>query len=399
MNRLPVRERAQILHALCEGMSMRSCERVFQKPFKTIKRIVTEVGDMALDFHRRAEPVPSKLIQADEVWSFIGENDYGSAKKPEARGKHGVSWTWLAIDKDTKLVLTFHVGTRQGTDATIFLRQLAARLRRDDHGNFVVKPTLAVDGHRAYVDAIELAFGQEINAGKLEKIYTKYDANGEPLPGSRYKGSRKERIVGDPDLSEITTWRIERENGFLRQANGRFGRKRNSFSKSYEFHERQLAIWMFYRNYCWQPYPVRPREGSKQWEKCVTAAMAANLTDHIWDTDELITASDEYHASRSRSAVVSVMPDHAAALEAAEYPFWVSYSVDHKRAKVHSAACTSCNSGTGKKGGTAQRGTWRGFHTLEDAASFASSVLPDYHSVCRLCLGSYNTLWSYGPRR
>ncbi len=103
---------------------MRSCERVFGKPFGTVKRILEEVGDWAIHFCENEAPVPAEIIQADEMWAFIGENDRGSVKKPEDRKERGVSWLWMAIDKDTKLVLTTHVGTRQARDATIFMRKL-----------------------------------------------------------------------------------------------------------------------------------------------------------------------------------------------------------------------------------------------------------------------------------
>jgi len=380
---------------------MRSCERVFKRPFKTVKRIVAEVGDWAIDFQKSVPPVPSEFIQADEIWSFIGENDRGSLKKPEERRDRGVSWTWLAIDKTTKLVLTYHIGPRQLTDATIFMRKLKARLKKDERGQLMVTPTLSVDGHRAYVDAIELAFGNEINAGKLVKIYSKIDKEtGEVLPGARYKGSIKEKIVGEPDFAEVSTWRIERENGFLRQANRRFTRKTNAFSKSARYHERQVAIWMLYRNFCWQPYPMRPRDGSQQWEKRVTPAMAANLTDHIWEVDELVTASDQFQIERGVEAHETVKEIAGAANDDGSFAFWVSHSVAHRRATVHEAWCTSCNNGAGKKTGGARSGVWRGFQTLDDATTHAATVQPDSYKCCTLCITkSYNTLRSFGPRR
>jgi len=92
---------------------------------------------------------------------------------------------------------------------------------------------------------------------------TDMDKNGEPRPGSRYVGVRKNVLKGSPEPADITTWLVERENGFLRQANRRFTRKTNAFSKVMEFHERQVAIWIHYRNYCWIPNPSRPKDGSK----------------------------------------------------------------------------------------------------------------------------------------
>lgn len=333
------------------------------------------------------------------MWAFIGENDRGSVKKPEDRKERGVSWLWMAIDKDTKLVLTTHVGTRQARDATIFMRKLKKRLLHDEQGNLAVKTTLAVDGHKAYVDAIDLAFGQEINAGRLVKLYTKVDPKtGEVLPGARYKGAIKERISGDPDFADVDTWRIERENGFMRQANRRFTRKTNGFSKDRLFHERSIAILRTYRNYCWQPSPMRPRDGSKQWQKRESAAMAAGLTEHIWSIDELIAASDEFKAA---GRLASNDNSDAATVEVLDgsLPFWVAHSAYQRRAKIHAADCSACNNGLGKKGGTAGRGVWTGFATLKEAVAFAASAEPDHHSECRLCIGDYNTLTTFGRRR
>ena len=395
VNRVSVEARAQILHALCEGVSMRACERVFDRSFKTIRKIVEDVGDWAMAFHQQAAPVTCTRIQADEIWSFVGENDRKTAKRADKT--RGVCWTYLAVDRPTKLVISHHIGTRQAVDAAAFMRKLDARLAKDDHGDFLIRPTLAVDGLKAYVDAIELAFGDRIDAGQFSKQYSKLDRNGEPLPGSRYIGAVKLVLKGKPDDADITTWLVERENGFLRQANRRFTRKTNAFSKVMGFHERQVAIWMHYRNYCWIPYPSRPTDGSRQWQKRATAAIACELADRVWTPEDMILASDDFVAMREvREVSVVHVPK---ADEVTPKPFWVLHSPYHRAARVHLAECSSCNRGLGKNRGPAKGSIWTGFHQFEEAVAFAAGKEPDGNSICRLCLGSYNMLTSFGPRR
>lgn len=386
MNRLPASDRAQILHALCEGMSMRSCERVFRRSLGTIVKIVEEVGDMAIQFHKTAPKCSPKYIQIDELWSFIGRNDHGY--KPEERVEaEGVSWTYLGVDPDTKLVVDYHIGTRHAIDATAFMRKLANRLARREDGSLLVKPSLAFDGLVSYPDAVELAFGDEVNAGVFEKVYDERH---------RYIGSNRKSIKGSLERVEINTWRVERENGFMRQANRRFARKTNAFSKRLEFHERQIAIWMMYRNYCWEPFPGRPRDGSSKWQVRRTAAEAAGLTDQTWKIDRLIELSDEFRANRvADESGIATGPSEVAE----EARFWVNHSPNHRRAKVHDATCTTRNKALANPEAGTGGSIWRPFSTQEDAVAFAARLEPDHHEVCRRCLGTYKMLSTYGRRR
>ena len=297
MNRLSIEDRATVLHALCEGMSMRSCERVFKRPLGTISRIVREVGDWAISTHQQAGPVTCDRIQVDELWSFVGENDRRSALK---RADGGVCWTFLAVDRTTNLVIAYHIGLRGRGDTVKFLRKLEQRLAKNEAGDFLSRPTIASDGWRAYRDAAELVFGDRVNFGQYSKIYTNTDKNGEPTLRSRFAGANRLVVLGDPDPNDIITWKVERENGFVRQSNRRFTRKTNAFSKVLEYHERQLAISIFYRNYCWVPRQRRPTDGSKHWEKRVPGAMECGLSDRVWTPEEMIAAADEYTANRDK---------------------------------------------------------------------------------------------------
>lgn len=395
MNQLELKERGRILRALCEGVSMRACERVFERPFGTIAKIVRDVGDWALDYHRNTPAVTCDRIQADEIWSFIGENDRRSALTPSGAEGRGVSWTYLAVDRTTKLVVAYHVGTRRSVDATRFFRKLDDRLAKDSAGNFKSRPTIATDGHKAYVDAAEKVFGDRVDFGQYSKMYSKTDANGEPLPGSRFAGANRIVFGGNPNLADLTTWLVERENGALRQMNRRFTRKTNGFSKVLEYHERQLAIGMHYRNFCWVPRPSRPKDGTSQWIKRIPAALMAGLTDRVWTTEEMIIAADEFIANRARpepSEAESSFIDQ-------DKRFWVAHQPYHQKAMVHEAECSSCKNGLGRLEGTSQRTFWFGFPTVEQANAFAADKEPDGHKICKKCLGEYNTLSRYGRRR
>jgi IS1 family transposase len=396
VNRLSPEDRAIILHSLCEGMSMRSCERVFKRPLKTIQKIIRDVGDWAIYFHGKEPTVTCDTLQADEIWSFVGENDRRTALQTDKDKSRGVCWTYLAVDRTTKLILTYHIGSRQVVDASRFMRKVEARLAKDDNGDYVSLPTIAVDGLKAYKDAIELAFGDRVNAGIFQKKYSKYDANGEPLPSSRYIGADRLILKGKPARDEINTWLIERENGFVRQANRRFTRKTNAFSKAMEFHERQVAITMVYRNYLWIPAPSRPKDGSDKWLKRVTPAMNAGLTDRVWTIQDIIDASDKYIATRD-TALDTPPAEEVSNQAVAEY--WVNHTPYQRKATVHLAKCSSCNGGTGKGKGPVATSIWMGFDTLDDAKARAAKLEPEDHRLCRLCVSSYNTLSSFGPRR
>jgi len=394
MNRLAVSERAEVLHALCEGMSMRACERVFKRPFRTVAKIVRDVGDWAEAFHASMTPVSCDRIQADELWAFVGENDRGSALTPHKDGR-GVSWTFLAVDRTTKLIIAHHTGSRRAWDATKFFRKLDDRLAKDEHGNFLVRPTIATDGMKAYVDSFEKVFGTRADFGQYSKAYTNYDEKGEPLPGSRFAGATRIIRAGNPNLADITTWRVERENGMVRQTNRRFTRKTNGFSKLQEYHQRQLAIGIIYRNFCWVPRPSRPNDGSSNWIKQIPAAMAAGLADCVWTSEDMIGASDEFIAKRA--APTESAPSTANDRDH-EKRFWVVHAPYHKKTKVHKPECSACNHGLGKRGGMSEKSFWYGFASLDDATAFAAENEPDDNEICKLCLGEYHTLGRYGRR-
>lgn len=370
---------------------MRSCSRVFDRPMGTIARMVANVGDWAINFLDHSPPVTASRIQVDELWSFVGENDRRSAFK---RADGGVTWIYLAVDQPTGLVICYHIGLRGKKDATIFFRKLDRALAKDSNGDFVVRPTIVSDGLRAYRDAAERVFGTRVDFAQYEKIYSDTDENGEPTPRSKFAGANRKIWMGDPALEDISTWRVERENGFVRQSNRRLTRKTNGFSKHPDFHERQLAIGIVYRNYCWVPRPRRSSLDDKNWVKRVPAAMESALADHVWTPRDMLVAADAFIANRAKPAPIEPLP---APIDA-EKLYWVVHQPYHQKAMIHKAECSNCLSGRGRMNGESKRTIWTGYATLDEAITHAAACEPEEHRQCRKCLGEYHTLYSYGRR-
>ncbi|HEY3855826.1 MAG TPA: IS1 family transposase [Verrucomicrobiae bacterium] len=273
MNILATDKRAQILNCLAEGCSMRSTSRLTGAAKKTVERMLVSAGEACADFmDKTMRNLPCKILQVDEVWSFT---HCKQANIPEhLKGMDGVgdTWTWIALDSQTKLIPCFHIGKRDATDAYQFINDLAGRLANRVH--------LTSDGHRAYLEAVEGAFGSEIDYAQLIKLYGKENL---PVTEARYSppaciGSRKKRISGNPQRALVSTSHIERQNLTVRMSSRRFTRLTNGFSKKIENHRHAFAIYAMHYNFCRIHTALR-----------VTPAMEAGLTDHVWSLEEIIS--------------------------------------------------------------------------------------------------------------
>jgi IS1 family transposase len=238
----------------------------------TVTKLLTDLGLVCSIYQDRAmRDLPCERIQCDEIWSFVGMKQ--KHVPPEKQGEAGDVWTWVALDSDTKLVPTFHIGPRDLGTATTFMRDLAGRLRH--------RVQLTTDGHDAYPAAVRAAFGNNVDYAQLVK---QYGHDSDPRrPERRYSpsvciGADAVPVNGDPDPDHISTSHIERLNLTMRMSIRRYTRLTNAFSKKVENLAAAVSLHFMHYNFC---RPHQTLGGA-------TPAMAAGLTDHAWSIDELI---------------------------------------------------------------------------------------------------------------
>lgn len=271
MNKLTTLKRAQIIGLLVEGTSLRATSRLADCSINTVTKLLVDVGTACAEYQDKTlRNLPCKHIQCDEIWSFV----YSKQKNvPEdMRGEFGVGdvWTWTAIDADTKLVPSFMVGPRDGGVAYDFMHDLASRLAN--------RVQLTTDGLKAYLEAVEAAFGSDIDFAQLVKIYGPAMSRG---PERKYSpenfcGTKVSVVAGDPDGEKISTSYVERQNLTMRMSMRRFTRLTNGFSKKVENHAHAVALHFMYYNF-----------GRIHKSLRITPAMAAGVADHVWSLAEI----------------------------------------------------------------------------------------------------------------
>lgn len=412
MAELDRRTRRQILGSLCEGVSIRSCERIFGVEQNTVAKLLADAGDMAISLMERTRGLVIETIQADELYSFVGAKQINVDKMTTHVEGAGTVWGYLAVCAKTKLIFNYHLGDRGLAHAEAFMRSTAKKLNREADGRFTVRPTILTDGLKSYEEAISNAFGADANHGVYKKRYDTVGKNGEQFRRKRYAGA--DRIVRSGEIAEsdIHTSYVERQNLNIRMRNRRFGRRTNAFSKRVEHHERQLALTLVYGNYCLLPVPKRQLDEkgkplrdangkSLPWIKRLTPAMEAGIADTIWEVDHLLELADAFTAERRRQTR-QAKKDAEAQLKALfskskddspiRAPFWVYESTQHHTTKVHSHSCMNCNDGLGKGGkGNTKSGRWLACENLDGAKALAEGLQPDRNSICHMCVGSYRT--------
>ena len=283
MNRLSPEVRARILHLLCEGSSIRSITRVTGVNKNAVIRLLCDAGKACMVYHHEhVRNVKAQRVQVDEIWSFTYAKQRIVAKAKAAPEGAGDTWTWTAIDADSKLIVSYLVGGRDAEYALAFMDDLRFRLAN--------KVQLTSDAHRPYLEAVEEAFGADVDYAQLVKIY-----GTSPWGVGRYSppvclGSRRRAVMGRPDPEHISTSYVERHNLTMRMHMRRFTRLTNGFSKKVENHAYAVALHMMYYNF------VRIHKSLR-----VTPAMAAGVTDRLWEmTDIVKLVEDQEAASASK---------------------------------------------------------------------------------------------------
>ena len=270
MKKLDDKQRAQILHMLVEGNSLRATARMADVSRNTVDKLLKDVGSACLDYQdRHLRNLPCKRVQCDEIWSFVYAKQKNVPQELEDHFGVGDVWTWVAMCADTKIVPCWHVDNRGADAAANFINNLAGRLAN--------RVQLTTDGHKVYVDAVEDAFGGDIDYGMLIKIYGgSKDAEKRYSP-AECEGTKKTKITGSPDKKHISTSYIERQNLTMRMSMRRFTRLTNAFSKKLENHMHAISLHYMYYNFC------RVHQTLK-----VTPAMEAGVTDHLWTLEEIV---------------------------------------------------------------------------------------------------------------
>jgi IS1 family transposase len=283
MNKLPLEKRVQILSMLCEGSSMRAISRICDVSINTVTKLLVDAGNACAAFHfETVRGVRCKRVQCDEIWSFC----YSKASNTPPAGTRigrGDVWTWTALDADSKLIISWMVGDRDADTAGIFINDLSDRLAN--------RIQLSTDGHHAYLNAVEDAFGGDIDYAMLVKLYGAPE--GKPgSPERRYSpsrciGTRYRRIVGAPNEYYTSTSYTERHNLTMRMQMRRFTRLTNAFSKKIDNHCHALALYFVFYNF------VRTHKAHK-----LSPAMAAGLTDRLWDAADIVRLVDQHEVQQ-----------------------------------------------------------------------------------------------------
>ncbi len=236
--------------------------------------LLTELGAACAEYHDKAvRGLKVRRLQCDEIWSFVGAKAKNTAVAKKLEG-WGDTWTWTAIDADTKLCVSYLVGGRDAGWAMEFMQDCASRITS--------RVQVTTDGHKAYLQAVEGAFGMDCDYAQLHKIY---GASMEPerqYSPARCIGCDLKVVSGNPDPKHVSTSYVERQNLTMRMSMRRFTRLTNGFSKKIENHCAAVALYFMYYNFCRVHQTLR-----------VTPAMEAGLTDHVWTLEEMVNILNE----------------------------------------------------------------------------------------------------------
>ena len=284
MNKLAQKDRARILHLLCEGQSIRAITRLTGASKNTVIKLLVDAGRICSAYQDRVlRNLKSKRVQVDEIWSFAYAKQANVARAKAAPENAGDVWTWTAIDADSKLLISWYVGDRDTESALHFLDDLKGRVAD--------RVQLTSDGWRSYEVAVGTIFGDQIDYAMLVKIYGPSGEGERRYSPPVCLGAKKSNRIGLPDPKAISTSYVERHNLTMRMHMRRFTRLTNAFSKKAENHAAAVSLHAFYYNF------VRLHKTLK-----VSPAMAAGVTDRLWEMSDLVEMLEAWETKEKRDA-------------------------------------------------------------------------------------------------
>ena len=282
MRKLALKARVQILNLLCEGMSMRAVSRIADVSFNTVAKLLIDAGTVSAEMHdEMVQGVKASRIQCDEIWAFTycKQKTVTSAKAAPANA--GDIWTWTGIDADSKLIVSYLVGDRSGETAIELMDDLRSRLAN--------RVQLSTDGHSAYLEAVEGAFGADVDYAQIIKLYGPTIDKGGRYSPAECTGIRKRRVEGNPDAAHVSTSYVEAHNKTMRMHMRRFTRLTNGHSKKVANHAHMVALYTMFYNFIRTHSKLR-----------MTPAMQAGIVDTFMGFEAILERIDAAQAPKPR---------------------------------------------------------------------------------------------------
>jgi IS1 family transposase len=273
MNKLSTQKRVQIISALVEGNSINSVVRMTGVSNNTVLKLLADIGNACAIYQDKVfRNLKCSRLELDEIWSFCFAKQRNVREELQGEFGYGDVYTWVAIDAETKLVPCWYVGRRDGQSAMEFVKDLASRLAH--------RVQITTDGFKAYLNAIEEAFGRDVDYAMLVKIYGSSQEETRYSPAG-FVGAVKERIVGRPEQELVSTSHIERQNLTMRMGMRRFTRLTNAHSKKIENHIHAISLHYMYYNFARIHSTLR-----------CSPAMAAGVSNALWSIENIIALLD-----------------------------------------------------------------------------------------------------------
>ena len=273
---------------LVEGMSKRSVSRIAGVSINTVSKLLVEAGEACAAHHDdTVRDVSARRVQCDEIWSFCYAKAKNVARAKAAPAGSGDVWTWTALDSDSKMILSYEIGDRTGATAIEFMDDLRGRLAN--------RVQLTTDGHKAYLEGVEGAFGGDVDYAMLVKLYggpTGEQGHERKYSPTECTGTIKRRIEGRPDVAHVSTSRVERNNLTMRMGMRRFTRLTNAFSKKLENHLHMLSLYFVHYNFCRVHKSLR-----------TSPAMAAGVDEKLRDVAWIVGLIDARAPKPKRPAI------------------------------------------------------------------------------------------------